>query len=140
MEIRNDVTHIYVVDRDGKKLWEGSCESTPEVIGEMLKKQAPDAVKIGLETCLCVPRLAVANSILTRVKNPSSLQVLGFHITKRSGMKKARIAVARKCLVPDSSGICYSESMGAKLWDIYTTLTPAVLWLWGASATRNTRV
>lgn len=95
MEIRNDVTHIYVVDRDGKKLWEGSCESTPEVIGEMVKKQAPDAVKIGLETSLCVPRLAVANSILTRVKNPSSLQALGFHIAKRSGMKKARIAVAR---------------------------------------------
>lgn len=44
------------------------------------------------------------------------------------------------CLVPESSGVCYTELMEAKLWDIYTTLTPAVLWLWGASATRNTRV
>ena len=40
-----------------------------------------------------------ANSILTRVKKPSSLQAWGLRIAKRSGMKKARIAVARKLAV-----------------------------------------
>ncbi len=50
LDVSQDVTHICVVDRDGKKLWEGSCESTPEAIGETIKKQAPDAVKIGLES------------------------------------------------------------------------------------------
>lgn len=50
LDVSQDVTHICVVDRDGKKLWEGSCESTPEAIGETVKKHAPDAVKIGLES------------------------------------------------------------------------------------------
>lgn len=50
LDVSQDVTHICVVDRDGKKLWEGSCESTPEAIGETIKKQAPDVVKIGLES------------------------------------------------------------------------------------------
>lgn len=50
LDVSQDVTHICVVDRDGKKLWEGSCKSTPEAIGETIKKQAPDVVKIGLES------------------------------------------------------------------------------------------
>lgn len=40
-----------------------------------------------------------ANALLTRVKKPSSLQAWGLRIAKRSGMKKARIAVARKLAV-----------------------------------------
>lgn len=40
-----------------------------------------------------------ANVLLTRVKKPSSLQSWGLRIAKRSGMKKARIAVARKLSV-----------------------------------------
>ncbi len=40
-----------------------------------------------------------ANAMLTRVKQPSSLQAWGLRIAKRSGMKKARIAVARKLSV-----------------------------------------
>lgn len=50
LDVSQDVTHICVVDRDGKKLWEGNCESTPEAIGETVKKQAPDAIKIALES------------------------------------------------------------------------------------------
>jgi len=40
-----------------------------------------------------------ANILMTRVKKPSSLQEWGKRIAKRSGMKKARIAVARKMAV-----------------------------------------
>ena len=40
-----------------------------------------------------------ANALLTRVKKPSALQAWGLRIAKRSGLKKARIAVARKLAV-----------------------------------------
>jgi hypothetical protein len=36
---------------------------------------------------------------MTRVKKPSALQEWGLRIAKRSGMKKARVAVARKLSV-----------------------------------------
>ena len=50
LDVSQDVTHICVVDRDGNKLWEGDCASTPETIGKKIKKHAPNAVKIGLES------------------------------------------------------------------------------------------
>lgn len=37
-----------------------------------------------------------ANILITMVKQPSALQEWGLRIAKRSGMKKARVAVARK--------------------------------------------
>jgi transposase len=40
-----------------------------------------------------------ANVLLTRVRRESSLQAWGLCIAKRSGMKKARVAVARKLAV-----------------------------------------
>jgi transposase len=40
-----------------------------------------------------------ANILMTRVKKPSALQEWGLRIAKRSGMKKARVAVARKLSV-----------------------------------------
>ena len=40
-----------------------------------------------------------ANILMTKVKKPSALQEWGLQIAKRSGMKKARIAVARKLSV-----------------------------------------
>ena len=48
LDVSQDVTHICVVDRDGKKLWEGHCDSTPEAIGGTIRKHAPTATKIGL--------------------------------------------------------------------------------------------
>ncbi len=50
LDVSQDVTHICVVDRDGKKLWEGHCDSTPEAIGGTIRKHAPTATKIGLES------------------------------------------------------------------------------------------
>ncbi len=50
LDVSQDVTHICVVDRDGKKLWEGNCDSTPEAIGGTIRKHAPTATKIGLES------------------------------------------------------------------------------------------
>ena len=50
LDVSQDETHICVVDRDGNKIWEGNCPSTPEGIGEAVKRHAPEAVKIGLES------------------------------------------------------------------------------------------
>ena len=50
LDVSQDETHICVVDRDGKKLWEGHCASTPEAIGKTVKEHAPDTKKIGLES------------------------------------------------------------------------------------------
>ena len=79
LDVSQDETHICVVDCDGNKLWEGDCASIPEAIGETVKKHAPDVIKIGLES--------------------GHLSTWGLRIAKRSGMKKARIAVARKLAV-----------------------------------------
>lgn len=40
-----------------------------------------------------------ANVILTRIKRPSALQTWGLDLARRSGLKKARVAVARKLSV-----------------------------------------
>jgi transposase len=32
LDVSQDETHICVVDRDGEKLWEGHCASTPEAM------------------------------------------------------------------------------------------------------------
>ncbi|TWB12336.1 hypothetical protein FBZ89_12532 [Nitrospirillum amazonense] len=39
------------------------------------------------------------NVLLTRIKKPSALQTWGLRIAKRSGFKKAKVAVARKLAV-----------------------------------------
>ncbi len=50
LDVSQDITHVCVVDRDGKTLWQGDCDSTPEALGETIKKYAPGAIKIGLES------------------------------------------------------------------------------------------
>lgn len=56
LDIYQDITHVCVVDRDSNRLWEGSCESTPEGIGATIKKHAPEALKIGLESRMAETR------------------------------------------------------------------------------------
>jgi transposase len=50
LDVSQQETHICIVDEDGKKLWEGKCDSTPEAIGAIIKKKFPAVEKIGLET------------------------------------------------------------------------------------------
>lgn len=50
LDVSQDLTHICVVDRDGQRIWQGECSSTPEAIGEAIKEYAPQAVKIGFES------------------------------------------------------------------------------------------
>ncbi len=50
LDVSQDLTHVCVVDRDGKTLWQGDCASTPEAIGTTIQKHAPHVVRIGLES------------------------------------------------------------------------------------------
>jgi transposase len=50
LDVSQDVTYVCVVDREGKILWQGKCNSTPESIGTTIREKAPGAVRVGLET------------------------------------------------------------------------------------------
>lgn len=50
LDVLQRLTHICVVDREGRVLWRGSCPTTPEDIGNTLKDHAPGAVRVGFET------------------------------------------------------------------------------------------
>jgi len=41
---------ICVIDGDGKRVWQGSCRSTPEAMAEVVRKKAPQAIKVAMET------------------------------------------------------------------------------------------
>ena len=50
LDVSQKLTHICVVDREGKALWRGSSPTTPEDIAAAVRAHAPGAVRIGLET------------------------------------------------------------------------------------------
>jgi transposase len=50
LDISQDVAYVCVVDREGKSLWQGKCDSTPESMAATIRDKAPNAVRIGLET------------------------------------------------------------------------------------------
>jgi transposase len=50
LDVSQKLTHICVVDLEGKVLWRGSCPSTPEDIAMTVRAHGCDAVRIGLET------------------------------------------------------------------------------------------
>src|SRR3954466_1797111 len=43
-------TKVHVLDEQGKRVWRGTCVSHPAVIEATIRKHAPEAVRIGLET------------------------------------------------------------------------------------------
>src|SRR4051794_26875943 len=50
LDVSQEQTSVCVVDGGGKVIWEGKCTSTPEAIAATLRTQAPEAVRIGLES------------------------------------------------------------------------------------------
>jgi transposase len=50
LDVSQKETVICVIDGNGKRLWEGVCSSTPEAMTAALRRKAPQAVKIGMET------------------------------------------------------------------------------------------
>jgi transposase len=50
LDVSLEVTTVHVLDEQGKRVWHGTCVSHPTAIEATIRKQAPDAVRIGLET------------------------------------------------------------------------------------------
>jgi transposase len=43
-------TSVCILDKDGTRVFEGKVASEPAAIARMIRKRAPDAVRIGLES------------------------------------------------------------------------------------------
>jgi transposase len=50
LDVSQRETSICVVHAAGRKVWQGRCPSTPEAIAVTLRKHAPAAVRVGMET------------------------------------------------------------------------------------------
>jgi len=50
LDVSQEMTHLCVIDGQGKTVWQGRCLSTPEAIAGTIKSKAPDVVRIGLES------------------------------------------------------------------------------------------
>ncbi|HEV3304421.1 MAG TPA: transposase [Planctomycetaceae bacterium] len=57
LDISQSMTHLCVVDSEGKRIWEGKCPTTPEAIAETIRSHAPDAELIGMESGALSPYL-----------------------------------------------------------------------------------
>jgi hypothetical protein len=61
-------TKVHVLDEQGQRVWRGRCASTPEAIEAVIRKHAPQAVRIGLDA----DDLAVAGADRCRVADDLS--------------------------------------------------------------------
>jgi transposase len=50
LDVSLEETKVHVLDEQGKRVWRGACVSHPAAIEATIRKHAPDAVRIGLET------------------------------------------------------------------------------------------
>ena len=50
LDVSLETTKVHVLDDQGKRVWRGTCVTHPTAIEATIRKHAPDAVRIGLET------------------------------------------------------------------------------------------
>lgn len=50
LDVSQAETAVCVVDAAGVVLWQGKCGSSPEAIAATLKRRAPQAARVALET------------------------------------------------------------------------------------------
>ena len=50
LDVSQKETAICVVDNEGKSVWQGTCRSTPDAMAETVRKRAPQAIKVAMET------------------------------------------------------------------------------------------
>ena len=50
LDVSQEMTHLCVIDGQGKTVWQGRCLSTPEAIAGTIKSKTPEVVRIGLES------------------------------------------------------------------------------------------
>jgi transposase len=50
LDVSQKETAICVIDAEGKRVWQGTCRSTPDAMAEAVRTKAPLAVKVAMET------------------------------------------------------------------------------------------
>jgi hypothetical protein len=50
LDVSQAETAVCVIDETGQRCWQGTCRSTPEAIGRLLRQRAPEATTIAMET------------------------------------------------------------------------------------------
>jgi transposase len=50
LDVSQQVTHVCVVDAEGRVNWRGRCASTPDAIAATIKDKAPGVCRVGLES------------------------------------------------------------------------------------------
>jgi transposase len=50
LDVSLNETKLHVLDEEGRRVWRGTCQSHPNDIEAALRKHAPEAVRVGLET------------------------------------------------------------------------------------------
>ena len=50
LDVSLDETKVHVLDDQGKRVWRGACVSHPAAMEAMIRRHAPEVVRIGLET------------------------------------------------------------------------------------------
>jgi transposase len=50
LDVSQKETAICVIDSAGSRMWEGTCRSTPDAIAGVLRKRAPAATRVAMET------------------------------------------------------------------------------------------
>ena len=50
LDVSMEETKLHVLDEEGRRVWRGTCRSHPDDIEAAVRKRAPEAVRVGLET------------------------------------------------------------------------------------------
>ena len=50
LDVSQRITHVCVIDAEAHIIWRGKCASTPEAIADTVRAQAPNAMRVGIET------------------------------------------------------------------------------------------
>ncbi|PZO46947.1 MAG: hypothetical protein DCF16_18410 [Alphaproteobacteria bacterium] len=49
LDVSQRLTHLCVVDADGKRVWRGKCATDPTILAETIRTQAGSDARVGLE-------------------------------------------------------------------------------------------
>jgi hypothetical protein len=70
LDVSMEETSVCIIDATGLTVWEGTVVSEPGAILAMLQRRAPDAVKVGLETCRDGGNGEIAIGVVCQVFSP----------------------------------------------------------------------